>query len=165
MRIFVSYGQYSDPIDRPSVRVSRPSNGIELRLTASSRRNTFLPIFVTIFDSQNHSNHCNSYANVLGFIAEFFSMILENLSSLQRWPVLGTVSLMSCHLNIFCLVYISRETSERWNAYFGTCHPVRNIISIQWASSFLYHFWHFNRITKPLWMNSLISRHVSGWIY
>ncbi len=35
-----------------------------LWLTASSMRNTFLPIFVTICDAQNQPNHCNLYASV-----------------------------------------------------------------------------------------------------
>ncbi len=32
------------------------------RLTASSRGNMFLPIYVTLWDAQNWSNNCNLYA-------------------------------------------------------------------------------------------------------
>ncbi len=50
-----------------------------VRLTASSRGNTFLPIYVTLWDAQNRSH--------------FISMDLANMSSLLVCPVLDAVSL------------------------------------------------------------------------
>ena len=40
-------------------------NGADHRLTASSRGNTFVPIYVTFLDAQNRPNKCNSYAKGL----------------------------------------------------------------------------------------------------
>ncbi len=40
------------------------STALPCRLTASSRVNTFLPIFITICDAQIQPSKCNPYANV-----------------------------------------------------------------------------------------------------
>ena len=64
-----------------------------LRLNASSRRNTFLPIYVTFWDAQNQPNKCTHLVLIPTKIhcIHFVSMNLANMSPLQMWPVLDAV--------------------------------------------------------------------------
>ena len=59
------------------------------RLTASSRVNTFLLIFITICDAQIQPSSCNPYIH-------FVSKHLEKMPLLQKSTILDAVSLISC---------------------------------------------------------------------
>ena len=62
-------------------------SGIGQRLTASSRRNTFLPILLTLRDAQNRPNKCNLYG--LAFIAySSFLGIVKNCLRYKSGPYL-----------------------------------------------------------------------------
>ena len=81
------------------------------RLTASSTRNTFLLIFVTICDAQNQPSHCNLYANVLGFIAHsLFLRILEIHLCYKGGPYLTqsvyVTSVADIHFKISLIIHV-----------------------------------------------------------
>ena len=65
-------------------------------MTASSRINTFLPVFLTICDAQIWPNKHNSY---------FISMNLANVLMLHMWPVLDAVSQRRCPYTAFMISF------------------------------------------------------------
>ncbi len=61
------------------------------RLTASSRISTFLKVFVTLCAAQNQPN-CLWHLWISTHCIHFVFLDLEKMPSLQKWPVLDTVS-------------------------------------------------------------------------